>query len=76
MNVRTCLMKDARSLNCFVLGDHILRLGRRRSARLSRSGGRFGGKDIFFKKALVDELFQVFLEAPVLDGFVPFTIMI
>jgi len=59
------------SLNSLVLGDRVLRLDMKRSARLSGSGDCFGCEDLFLEEALADELFQVPFEAPTMDSFVP-----
>jgi len=45
------------SLNCLVLGDHVLWLDRRLSARLSGFRGCFGCENIFLEETLADELF-------------------
>jgi len=50
-----------------ILGNHMLRLVRRRSARLSCTGGCLNGEDALFEEALVDKFFQVTLEALAVD---------
>jgi len=64
------------SLDCFVLGDRVLWLGRRRSARLSGSEDCLGSEDIFLEEAPMDEFFQILSEDPIMNGLVPFTIMV
>jgi len=48
---------DVESLNCLVQVDHVLWLGRRRSAWLSFTGGRFVGKNILFEEGLANKFF-------------------
>jgi len=43
---------------------------------MSGFGGYFGSKDVLFEEILVDELFQVLLEGPTVDGLVPLTVMV
>ena len=69
------LLEMAGSFNCFVFGDHMLWLGRRRSTRLSWPGDRFGDTDVFFEEALADELFQVSSKVLTMDGSVPLAVM-
>jgi len=52
----------------------VLWLGRRRSARLSRSDSGFESEDVFFEEALTNDLFQVLLEALAVDDFAPHTV--
>ena len=40
------------------------------------SGNCLGSEDVLFEEALLDELFQVPLEGPTIDSFMPFTVMI
>ena len=52
----------------------MLWLGKRWIVELSGSGGCF--RRMYFEETLLDELFQVLLEDPVMDGLVSFTVMI
>jgi len=63
-------IREGGSFICLVLGDHVLRLDRRWSIQLSSSEGCSGGKNVLFKKALVDKFFQVPLGATTVDGLV------
>jgi len=64
------------SLNCFVLGDCVLRLGRRWSARLFCTGGYLRGEDVLFEEVLADKFFQVPSEAIAVDCPVSFIVVI
>jgi len=48
---------NMRSLNCFVLSDCMLWLGKRWSVELSGSRGCFRSKNALFEEAMSDELF-------------------
>jgi len=51
-------------------------LSRQWSAELSGSGGYFRSKNVLFEEALLDELFQVLSEGPVVDGLVSLAVMV
>jgi len=58
-----------KSLSRLILGDHMLRLGRRqRLAVLHRRLPR--SKEVFFEKALADKFFQIFSKASAVDSLV------
>ena len=57
----------------FVLGDQMLWL---RRLCVQGSGCCFGRGDIFFKDALLNELFQVLSKGPTMDGLVSFGFVI
>ena len=63
------------SLNRLVLGDPMLWLGRRRSARLSWVGGYPGGEYVFFEEVLMDKFFQLPPEAFAVGDLVSLTVM-
>jgi len=61
-------IRDVRSLNHLVLGNHVSQLGRTRSAWLSCARGFPKSKNILFEEALTNKFFQVPLEASVVGG--------
>jgi len=64
------------SLSHLVLGDHMLRLGKRRSIRLPCIDGCLGSKDILFEEALTNNFFHVLSKAFAVDGPVPLALMV
>jgi len=60
------------SLNRLVLGDHVLRLGRRRRVRLTCPGGEY----VLFEEALADKFFQISPEASTVCIIVSLTVVI
>ena len=69
-------LRNMKSLNFFVLDDQVLWLNRRRGIELSGSEGYFGSENVLFEEILLDELFQVLLEDPTVDGLVPLVVTI
>jgi len=65
-----------KSLNHLVLGDYVLWLDRRRSARMSRIGGCPEGKGVLFQEALADKFFQVFSEVFAMNSLVSLTVVV
>jgi len=59
------------SVNHPILGDQVLWLGRWWSTELSGSRGCFHSEDVLFEETLLDELFQVLQEGPLVDGLCP-----
>ena len=59
-----------------VLGDRVLRLGGRRSVRLSCIGGCLEGEDVLFEEVLTDKFFQLPPKALAVNCSVSFTVMI
>ena len=66
-------MEVGRSVDCLILGDHILLL-ERLCVWLPRN--RLGGEDIFLEKALLDEPLYVSLKGPTMDNLLPPAVMI
>ena len=68
-------IRGIRSVIRFVLGNHMLQLGRRQT-RLSCIGGCSEGKGVLFEEALTDKYFQVLPEVFAVDGLVSLTVMV
>ena len=68
-------LENAGSINHFVLGDQVL-WDRRWSIERSESRGCFESEDVLFEETLLDELFQILKEGPLMDGLVSLTVMV
>jgi len=69
-------MKVGKSVNRLVLGDHddhVLLPGRL-YVWLPRN--RLGSEDVLLEEALLDEFLQVSPEGPLVDGLVPFAVVV
>ena len=71
--VYTICMKAGSSVDHPVLSDHVLFLGRW-GVRPPRNHLR--SEDILLEEVLLDELYQVSLEGPAMDGLVPLTVVV
>ena len=75
VEILSCFYWRSGSFNCFVLGDRVLRLGRRWSAQLACTGVHLGSEeDVLFEEVLAN--IQVLLEALAVDSLVSFTVVI
>jgi len=68
-------LENAGSINHFVLGDQVL-WDRRWSIEISESRGCFESEDVLFEETLLDELFQILKEGPLMDGLVSLAIIV